>query len=136
MCFKFVLICTLFMVLGFVLMSVMQSVLFVSYVWVWCVVCCDFCRICDACSWMCSFMGSMCVSSSICCVGVCCAPSCYFECDGICSLLMFVSDASGDHYIMVTTSITIWWKRTRVWVLLWLCVLQVLIPFVSPMLLR
>ena len=32
----------------------------------------------------------------------------------ICSLLMFVSDASGDHMV----------RLTRVWVLLWLCMLR------------
>ena len=32
--------------------------------------CCDFCLICDACSWKCSFMGSVCVSSCRCCVFV------------------------------------------------------------------
>ena len=44
----------------------------------------DFCLICDVCSWMSSFMGSMCVAilSVVFCV--------------ICSVLMFVSDASGD----------------------------------------
>ena len=42
----------------------------------------------------------------------------------ICCLLMFVSDAS----------VTIWWKRTRVWVLLWLCMLRGSFPFSSPML--
>ena len=26
-----------------------------------CVGCCDFCLICDACSWKCSFMGRVCV---------------------------------------------------------------------------
>ena len=40
---------------------------FVSCVWVfvlvsrWCVECCDFCLICDSCSWRCSLMGSVCV---------------------------------------------------------------------------
>ena len=38
--------------------------LFASGVWV----CCDFCLICDTCSYMYSFMSSMCVSSCICCV--------------------------------------------------------------------
>ena len=33
------------------------------------------------------------------CVCVCCTPSCYCECGFICSLLMFVSDASGDHMV-------------------------------------
>ena len=32
--------------------------------------CCDFCLICDACSWICSFLGSVCVSSCLCCVFV------------------------------------------------------------------
>ena len=41
----------------------------------------------------------------------------------ICSLLMFVSDAI----------VTIWWKRTRVWVLIWFCMLRGSFPFVFPM---
>ena len=28
--------------------------------------------------------------------------------------------------------VTMWWKRTRVWVLLWLCMLRGSFPFVSP----
>ena len=60
-------------------------------------------------------MGRVCVSRvDVVCVCVCCTPSCYSECGVMCSLLMFVSDASGDH----------WWKRTRVWILLWLCMLR------------
>ena len=31
-----------------------------------CVGCCDFCLICDACSWRCSLMGRVCVSSCRC----------------------------------------------------------------------
>ena len=31
-----------------------------------CVGCCDVCLICDACSWKCSFMGSVCISSRRC----------------------------------------------------------------------
>ena len=50
-----------------------------SYVWVlFGLLCCsvvgvwgDFGLICDACSWRCSFMGSVCVSSCRCCVFVC-----------------------------------------------------------------
>ena len=64
--------------------------------------CCDFCLIRDACSWMCSIMGSMCVSSCRCCVfvsvvhpvAILSAVFCV-----ICSLLMFVSDAIGDHMV-------------------------------------
>ena len=60
----------------------------------------DFCLIGDACNWRCSFMGSRCVSSCICCVFVSVVHSvailsavfCV-----ICSLLMFVSDVIGDH---------------------------------------
>ena len=63
-----------------------------------CVVCCDFCLIYDACIWRCSFMGSVCVSSCRCCVFVSVvhpvASLIMFFCN-ICSLLMFVSDASG-----------------------------------------
>ena len=66
-----------------------------------CVGCCDFCLICDACSWRCSFMGSVCVSSCRCCVFVSVVHpvsilSVVFCV--ICSLLMLV--------------VTIWWKRT------------------------
>ena len=51
------------------------------------------------------------------------AIMCEVFCD-ICSLLMFVSDSIGCHM----------WKRNRVWVLLWVCMLQVFIPFVFYML--
>ena len=67
-----------------------------------CVGCCDFCLICDACSWRCSFMGSMCVSSCRWCaivsvvlpVAILSAVFCVIS-----SLLMFVSDAIGDHMV-------------------------------------
>ena len=36
-------------------------------------------------------------------------------------------------YLMLL--VTIWWKCTRVWVLLWFCMLRGSFPFVSPMLL-
>ena len=72
-----------------------------------CVVCClfltsgcsDFCYICDACSLRCSFMGRLCVSSCRCCVFVSVVHPVAILSAGfcvICSLLMFVSDASGD----------------------------------------
>ena len=69
--------------------------------------CCDFCLICDACSWMCSFMGNMCVASCRCCVlvsvghpvAILIAVFCV-----ICSLLMFVSDASSDHMMETHSS--------------------------------
>ena len=38
------------------------------------------------------------------CVCVCCTPSCYSEFCVICSLLMFVSDASGDHMVETYSS--------------------------------
>ena len=41
----------------------------------------------------------------------------------ICSLLMVLSD------------VTIWWKRTKLWVLLWLCMVRRSFPFVFPVLL-
>ena len=58
------------------------------------------------------------------CVGVCCAPSCNPGCGVcvMCSLLMFVYDASGNH--MVETYLSM--------VLLWLCMLQISFPFVFP----
>ena len=70
-------------------------------------------------------MGIVCVLSCRCCVfvsvvhqfAILSAVFCV-----ICNLLMFVSDASG----------TIWWKRTRVWVLLWLCMLRGSFPFLIP----
>ena len=63
-------------------------------------------------------MRRVCVSSCGCCVfvsvvhpvAILSAVFCV-----ICSLLTFVPDASG---------VAIWWKRTRVWVLLWLCMLR------------
>ena len=69
--------------------------------------CCDFCLICDPCSWMCSFMGCGSVSSCICCVfasvvhpvAILSAIFCV-----ICSLLMFVSDAIGDHMVETYSS--------------------------------
>ena len=69
-----------------------------------CVGCCDFCLMCDACSWRCSFMGSVCVSSCRCCVFVSVvhpvailnAVFCV-----ICSLLMFVSDAISNHMVVL-----------------------------------
>ena len=120
----FVLILASSMVLGSVSMSGC-SLLCCDVVGVWGVV---ICVICDACSWRCSFMGRGCVSSCICCVfvsvvhpvAILSAVFCV-----ICSLLMFVSDAIGD----------LWWERTRVWVLLWLCMLRGSFPFVSTMLL-
>ena len=60
--------------------------------------CCNNCLICDACSWRCSFMGRVCR----CCVlvyvvhPVAILSAVIFV---ICSLLMFVSDASGDHMV-------------------------------------
>ena len=65
----------------------------------------------------CSFMGSVCVSSCRWCVfvsvvhpvAILSAVFCV-----ICSMLMFV--------LMLV--VTIWGKRTRVWVLLWLCMLR------------
>ena len=65
--------------------------------------CCDFSLIYEACSWRCSFIGSMSVSSCICCgfvfVCVCCVVFCV-----ICSLLKFVSDAIGDHMVETYSS--------------------------------
>ena len=61
----------------------------------------DFCLICDAYRWRCSFIGSVCVSSCR-----CCAPSCFLGTVFyvIYSLLMFVSDASGDHMVKTYSS--------------------------------
>ena len=68
----------------------------------------DFCLICDAwCSWRCSLLGRVCVSSCRYCVfvsvvhpvAILSAMSCV-----ICSLLMFVSDASGDHMVETYSS--------------------------------
>ena len=63
--------------------------------------------ICDACSWRYSFMGSVCVSSCRCCmfvsvvhpVAILSAVFCV-----VCSLLMFVSDAIGDHVVETYSS--------------------------------
>ena len=88
--------------------------LFVSYVWVLFVVLwCSLVGvrvvliICDACSCRCSFIGRVCVSSCRCCVFVSVvhpvtilnAVYCV-----ICSLLMFVSNASGDHMMETYSS--------------------------------
>ena len=62
-------------------------------------------------------MGRVCVSSCICYVYVSVIHPVAFLSDVfcvICSLLMFVSDAV----------VTIWGKRTRVWVLFWLCMMR------------
>ena len=72
-------------------------------------------------------MGSICVSSCRCCVfvvhpvAVLSAVFCV-----ICSLLMFVSDAIGDHMVETYSSMGI---------VMALCVLRGSFPFVSPMLL-
>ena len=78
-----------------------------------------FCLICDACSWRCSFIGSICVS-----LCRCCAPSCYSDAMFcvICSLLM----------LCLMLVVTIWLKHTRVWVLLWLCMLARMVSFCFP----
>ena len=36
-----------------------QGIICCVVMWCGCVVSCDFCLICDACSWRCSFMSSM-----------------------------------------------------------------------------
>ena len=92
MCFMFVFICALFMVLGVVLCSV----------WFF------FLLICDVCSWRCSFMGNLCVSSCRCFVlvsvvhpvAILSAVFCVIR-----SLFKFVFDASGDHIVKRYSSI-------------------------------
>ena len=69
--------------------------------------CCDVCLICDACSWRGSILGRVCVSSCRCCVFVSVVHpvailSAVFYV--ICSLLMFLSDASGDHVVETYSS--------------------------------
>ena len=62
--------------------------------------CCDFCVICDVCSYRCYFIGNMCVSSCrrgvllsvVHPVAIMSVVLCV-----ICSLLMFVCDTIGDH---------------------------------------
>ena len=84
--------------------------------------CCDICLICDASSWRCSFMGSLCVSSCRWCelvsvlhpVSILCAVFCV-----TCSLLMFVFDANGDHMVETYSSMGV-------------RMLRVSFPFVSP----
>ena len=58
--------------------------------------CCDFCLICDACSWRCSLMGRVCVSLCRCCVFVVHPAILSVVFCIICSLFMFVPDASGN----------------------------------------
>ena len=72
-------------------------------------------------------MGRVCVSSCRCVfvsvvhpVAILSAVFCF-----ICSLFIFASAASVDHMV----------EPTRVWVLLWFCMLRLSFPFVSPMLL-
>ena len=68
---------------------------------------CEVCLICDVCSWRCSCIGRVCVSSCICCVfvpavhpvAILSAVFCVIS-----SLLMFVSDASGDHMVETYSS--------------------------------
>ena len=67
----------------------------------------DFCLICDACSWKCSLMGRVCVSSCRCCVFVSVVQPVAILSEVfcvICTLLMFVSDASGDHMVEAYSS--------------------------------
>ena len=74
-------------------------------------------------------MGSVCLLSCICCVFV--------------SVVHPVSILSAVFCVICSTCsclclmlvVTRWWKRTRVWVLLWLSMLRGSFPFVSPMLL-
>ena len=69
--------------------------------------CCNFCHICNACSWRCSFLGSVYVSSCRCCVvasvvrpfAILSAVFCV-----IFSLLKFVSDASGNRMVETYSS--------------------------------
>ena len=71
-----------------------------------CVGCCDFCLICDAYSWRCSLIGRVrvCVSSCICYVLVSVVHPVDAVFCVICSLLMFVSDASGDNIVEMYSS--------------------------------
>ena len=75
--------------------------------------------ICDACSWRCSFTGSMCVSSCRFCVSL-----------SVVHHVAILSVVSLICSLCVMLVVTIWWKPTRVWVLLWLCILRVWFPFV------
>ena len=103
MCFMSVSTLASSMVLGYVSTSAAQSVLLYTVCLlrlgvVCCAVmkrsgrvgCCDFCLICDACSWRCSFMGSKCVPSCRCCVAVSVVHSCHSECGVLCDLLSVV----------------------------------------------
>ena len=81
-----------------------------------------FCLICDGCSWRCSFIGRVCVSSCRWCVFV--------------SVMHPITILSAVFCVIYSLClmlvVTIWWKRTQVWVLLWLCMLRGAFPFVSP----
>ena len=62
--------------------------------------CCVFCLYCDVWSCRCLYMGSMSVSSCICCMFVSCVHPVavlYAVFCMICSLLMLVEDTRGDH---------------------------------------
>ena len=79
--------------------------------------CYDFCRICDACSLRCSRV----IGVAELCVGVCCAPSCNSE-SGVLYYLFFFK------CLCLMLVVNIMWKRTRVWVFLWLFMWRVLFP--------
>ena len=69
--------------------------------------CCDFCLICDACSWRCSLIGRVCVSSCRCCVFMSVVHPVAILSSVFCvnySLLMCVSDASGHHMVETYSS--------------------------------
>ena len=115
-------------------------ILFVScvlalFVVLWCcecVGCCvDFCLICDAC---------------VCCMlEVCLRIECVFRrvYVGYWCLLCTQMLLSVRWFVLFVVCwylcpmlvVTIWWKPIRVWVLLWVCMLRVMFPFVSPIML-
>ena len=71
-------------------------------------VCVNVCGVvCDVCSWRCSFMGRVCVSSCRCCLFVSVVHPVAIVSAVLCvisSLLMFVPDASGDHMVETCSS--------------------------------
>ena len=102
-CFMFVSTLASSMVLG----SVSKSVAYPMLSYVACravmqhsgrVGCRAFCSICDACSWGCSPMGSVCISSRRCCASAVHPAAILSAVFGVIrSLLTSVSDAIGDH---------------------------------------
>ena len=87
-----------------------------------CVGCCDFCLICDACSCECAGVVLVFRRASVVCLSLACS---LLQCVVLCFVLSVVFVC-----LYWMRWVTIWWKRTQVWVLLWLCMCRVSFPCV------